>query len=481
MAARKETRTRMETVLVVEDEKLIRKGLVTMIRRAPTPVETVLEAKNGVEAIEILRSQQVDVLITDIRMPIMDGIELVEKSRSMPHVPLAVVVSGYDDFNYAVKMLRSGVKDYLLKPVEREKLWGVLEKLDTILSASEKEKKSADALWHQSLRYLMFDGSIPAEERQKILERYSAQFGKKPYRVLCATAEPKALPQSNLLRDAYGRYVAVLDAGIELPVLRGGISEPHTGLDSLHTAYTEALAACQHAFFDDAATLRYEHEPVKSTPVSEREIQKIVQLLGTGRWKESCAVLQALADNVRLGKLSPDDFGTAMQQLCKQILSTYRTMLNTDEADLNLIANPWQYDCIESYLSVVSDWMDQFAYRLLHEFEDYRNKQKIRDAVLYIQKNYASALNMALVSNEVDMNYSLFSLLFKQYVGTNFVAYLQGVRINAAKTLLRESNLRVNEIGRKVGFADEKNFLKVFKSTEGISPTEYRRANQFGQ
>lgn len=88
---------------------------------------------------------------------------------------------------------------------------------------------------------------------------------------------------------------------------------------------------------------------------------------------------------------------------------------------------------------------------------------------------------MALVSNEVDMNYSLFSLLFKQYVGTNFVAYLQGLRLTEAKRLLRETDLRVNEIGRRVGFTDDKNFLKVFKSAEGVSPTEYRRASQFGQ
>lgn len=211
------------------------------------------------------------------------------------------------------------------------------------------------------------------------------------------------------------------------------------------------------------------------------QLQKIVQPLGVGRWQEASAALRALVTRVQQDRLSPEGFGRAVQQLGRQIMTSYRTMLDADTAEMNVLTDPWQYDCAESYLTAVRAWMERFTHRLLHEFDDYRNKQKIRDAVLYIQENYATPLNMALVSNEVDMNYSLFSLLFKQYVGTNFVAYLQGLRLTEAKRLLRETDLRVNEIGRRVGFTDDKNFLKVFKSAEGVSPTEYRRASQFGQ
>lgn len=83
---------------------------------------------------------------------------------------------------------------------------------------------------------------------------------------------------------------------------------------------------------------------------------------------------------------------------------------------------------------------------------------------------------MAVVSNYVSMNYSLFSLLFKQYTGANFVSYLQNLRVKETKRLLETTDWRVNEIGRRVGFADTKHFLKVFKAATGFSPTEYRRA-----
>lgn len=472
----------MKTVLVVEDEKLIRKGLATMIRRAPTPVETVLEAKNGLQALEILHEQPVDVMITDIRMPGMDGIELVNRTRSLPHVPLCVVVSGYDDFNYAVEMMRGGVKDYLLKPVERERLYRVLSSLDDALRTAEKEQQTSDTFRLQALRYLMLDGSVPDNDRRRLIERYGPGFGTRPYRVLCAATMPANLPVRELLRDIRGRFVLVLETDTPLPVLRGGVSAMHTGLAELHAAYTEAENAFRRAYFDGLAALRPATPLEPDTDeVAEKELQKIVQPLGVGRWQEASAALRALVTRVQQDRLSPEGFGRAVQQLGRQIMTSYRTMLDADTAEMNVLTDPWQYDCAESYLTAVRAWMERFTHRLLHEFDDYRNKQKIRDAVLYIQENYATPLNMALVSNEVDMNYSLFSLLFKQYVGTNFVAYLQGLRLTEAKRLLRETDLRVNEIGRRVGFTDDKNFLEVFKSAEGVSPTEYRRASQFGQ
>ena len=120
----------MNTILIAEDEKFIRKGLVTMVRRSGVPVEIILEARDGEEALELLRQNQVDLLITDIRMPKMDGIALVSQLGELEHQPMVLVISGYDDFSYAVEMLRSGAFDYLLKPVERERLFEALEKLE---------------------------------------------------------------------------------------------------------------------------------------------------------------------------------------------------------------------------------------------------------------------------------------------------------------------------------------------------------------
>ena len=103
------------------------------------------------------------------------------------------------------------------------------------------------------------------------------------------------------------------------------------------------------------------------------------------------------------------------------------------------------------------------------------NDKKIAKALSYIRENYRSDINMAVVSNYVSMNYSLFSKEFKDYTGTNFVSYVRDLRIEEAKKLLAETELRINEIGAMVGYENDKLFLKNFKHAVGVSPGEYRR------
>ena len=103
----------MRKVLVVEDEKLIRQGISTMIKRCGVPVEEIIECANGIQALEVLKETHIDVMLTDIRMPKMNGIELVQAMQDLKDMPLTVAVSGYDDFSYAVEMMRHGVKEYI--------------------------------------------------------------------------------------------------------------------------------------------------------------------------------------------------------------------------------------------------------------------------------------------------------------------------------------------------------------------------------
>lgn len=133
----------MKTVLIVEDEKLIRQGLRKMIQRSGVPVEVIMECNNGETALEILKEQSIDVMFTDIRMPKMDGIELVERMQECEHIPLTVAISGYDDFNYAVAMMHNGVREYLLKPIEREKICDILARLNQEIEEGREQEKRA--------------------------------------------------------------------------------------------------------------------------------------------------------------------------------------------------------------------------------------------------------------------------------------------------------------------------------------------------
>lgn len=156
----------MHTLLIVEDEKMIRQGIKTMVQRSKVPVDNILECNNGEMALEILKMQHVDVMFTDIRMPKMDGITLVKAMQDLPHVPLTVAISGYDDFSYAVELMRMGVREYILKPLDREKIKEVLEKLNAEILKGQENAKYDRHLGKQQLKYIILNKNLtPAEKR----------------------------------------------------------------------------------------------------------------------------------------------------------------------------------------------------------------------------------------------------------------------------------------------------------------------------
>ena len=171
----------MNTLLVVEDEKLIRQGIVAMIRRSSVPVEEILECRNGEEALEILRKQRVDVMFTDIRMPKMDGLTLVNKMEELSQKPVVIVLSGYDEFSYAVEMMKHGVRDYILKPIKRETIEQLLENLERELSETRETEEEEERCFLNQLRYLMMNGygkQDPAPHRKRQLPDPADQQGK---------------------------------------------------------------------------------------------------------------------------------------------------------------------------------------------------------------------------------------------------------------------------------------------------------------
>lgn len=476
----------MNTVLIAEDEKLIRRGIRVMIERSPVEVHEILEARDGAEALELLRTHRVDVLITDIRMPHMTGVELVHQLDALPYRPLVLAISGYGDFNYAVSMLRSGVQDYLLKPVEREKFYEAMQKMQALLDQQAADRHRDEQHYLYALHYLMGSaepyGTERTSEYAELLAQYSGRFFSEPYLGLCTGTAPQDLAPEAVQLRATGTLslfllpVRAAGASVEALSSPAGLSSPKTGLATLHDCYAEAFSAWKLAFFvrEPHPVRRAEQLSAAGAP-PKTTVQQLVHLVSLSRPGEVTRLLEAECRQTEAGLVSPDAFAALCAGFIKELCKTYQNLIETGE-EPGCFGDLWSFADCRSYLAALGAWLDSFCSQVAQEFADYENKQKIRLAVQYIRQNFAKPLNMTLVSNEVSMNYSLFSLLFKQYTGTNFVTYLQKLRIEEAQKLLTTTDWRVNEIGHRVGFADDKHFLKVFKSITGLSPTDYRKA-----
>ena len=347
----------MNTILSAEDEKFIRRGLRTMIERSPIPTGEILEARDGEEALELLRARQVDLLVTDIRMPRMDGIALVSQLENLDHQPMVLVVSGYDDFSYAVEMLRSGAQDYLLKPVERERLYQALEKLEERYCREQAAREEQDQQFRRILRQLMLEDAR-TEEQRELLEKVRGQFFTGPYVGVCAGAceQPPAEGALRLLGTGSTVFYAVpaekggqLDA-LPLPAGRSGV---HTGLESLHACYQEAYAAWKCSFFTGArceAPVRQGDRPPAANA------RQLAGLVGLSRGQEVSRLLALEAGSVSRGETDPDAFARLCVEFIRQLRTSYQSVLALDR-EAERFANIWDFPDCAQYLGELDQWL----------------------------------------------------------------------------------------------------------------------------
>lgn len=483
----------MKTVLIVEDEKMIRQGLKTMVMRSGVPVEVIMECNNGQTALDIIKEQKIDVMFTDIRMPKMDGIELVQKMQSAEHVPLTVAISGYDDFSYAVEMLRNGVREYILKPIEREKITEILKKLDAEITSRKEKEENSQKIGFQQMRHLMLTDKISAEEQKTIESQYASQFYAGNYYVCCQNAKKREeLSEDNyiFMKNMNGNDIFIVPEENCALLLKNelqdgycGLSALHCGIESVRQAYKEAVEMRRKAFLRNRVELFYgkDNEKIPQGLILEaakltEEPAKLsrVQLIGTDHTDDLEKSFHQFFYEVKNGRIEEAAFESCMQDFFAGVEKTYQNALEKDNELLAECKEIWSENCIDCYEEKVMEFVMQLHEKINSNYDQNKNTQKMKMAVEYIEANYAKDLNMAVVSNYISMNYSLFSYSFKQYTGSNFVNYLKEIRMKEAKKLLTDTDMKIIEISQAVGYDNEKHFMKIFKATCGVSPTEYR-------
>ncbi|MDU6262966.1 MAG: response regulator [Anaerocolumna aminovalerica] len=481
----------MKRLLIVEDEKLIRQGINVMVKRSDVNIEEILECKNGEEAYKILNDVKVDVMITDVRMPKMDGIELVKKIQNLEDKPQIIVVSGYDEFNYAVEALRQGVREYILKPIEREKINAILVKINEELEDKKAKSSVIKQIENQQLKYLILNQKITEEEIHAIEKQFSTLFFKERY-LVCQCNSSMDLNIHNekviVLKDADDYFVIIADEEELSSLLKNelknysvGISKVHEGIRELREGYLESIHARKEAFVKCVSVCYYQDKDYKYETVPDNFADHFVQLFGTAKIDGSLSKLSRIQYNAKNNKISPEKLLEVTEQILIRLIETYQRIIEFDMMEFNKLKDPLHYKDSDEYFSLFFQWIRRMQQVIIDEFNDYRNKEKINTAVRYIHENYSKNLNMAVVSNYISMNYSLFSLNFKEYTGMNFVNYLKKIRIDEAKKLLQDTEEKVLDISQAVGYDNEKSFMKVFKSVCGVSPTEYRKNIHMGK
>ncbi len=474
----------IRTLLIVDDEKKDIDKIKKIIDSSDIVVERIFECSNGKEAIDIINENDIDVMFTDVVMPDLNGIAMVKKLKEEDKLPLTCVISEHEDFEFAVDLFTSGVKQYVVKPINKKKIEKLLAYCSDEMQKFYKTRKSV----FQRVSYMMFYDNISPNEVESICDDAKPYLNFEEYIVFCLSAGEDTEDYTKEDKYYFIKGEEFLDMIIcdvkykdevvnKIKNLYVGISTSFTNVFDLKMAFCEAMEMRKTAFMISEHVVDFSefNQPVFEYEYGAKLMMHTANLICSNKMNEALKQLEIFMQGVKNHKYSIDEFQEQVRIIITTAMNIYKSMLGDKENEVKEILDMYRFQNLDEYMEVLRQWVDRFDELVNNDADEHMTIKKMNDAVDYIKANYSKDLNMAVVSNHISMNYSLFSYTFKRYVGTNFVNYLKNIRIGEAKKLLVETDMKVHEISKAVGYEHEKHFMKTFKNITGLTPSQYRK------
>ena len=493
-------------VLLVDDEEDIRVGISRKMDWAALGFSLVGEAENGREALELAETLEPDVVLTDIKMPFMDGLELCRILTERLPAAKFVVFSGFDEFEYAKQAIRMNVFEYILKPISAAELEGVLRRLRERLDAERAERQNTEALrrrYEESLPVLrelfyahLLEGRVPPEQAAERAARLElditgdawtaalSHVDGGPDRELAALSVQQLLEENLTLEGWSCRTFLYGDTAAALAVSRGGgsvyaliqaldrvcalaesylgltltvgVGAPCAGLGGLPQSAEGALAALDYRGLVGAGRAIYigDLEPDAGARISfdendERELAGAVRLGGGAEVREAVG---RLTEKVRRSGLAASQCNLFFLELLTCLLRLARGAgLEVEEVFGTGFTGAVQATDFSSF-TAMGEWCLERCLRI----QTLLRRQRTDSA------------------GHLHLSPAYFSTLFKREMGMSFTAYVTVKRMEAAAEALRSSEDKTYLIARRCGYEDANYFSYVFKKHFGVTPTKFR-------
>ena len=546
----------MLKIFLAEDEVVVRETIKRMIPWEELGFELVGEAADGEMALPLLIRQQPDLLITDIKMPFMDGLTLARLAKKEIPGLKVVILSGYDDFNYAKQAIGIGVEDYLLKPITKNAL---IERLSEIRSRYEHEKtqkeyyekfqREMQAYEKNSSRDFfeaLVGGSMDMMEVYKRAEKLGLDIVAEAYNVLIFTMNCDE--DFSGQRDEYSSWEAeslellenffaghssamlfrsnIFSYGVLLKGQRETIEENTRAcvdeirkilsrqdgrrewflavgqsverLSQIQKSYHTASRAFSQRYLYDENILYYDEMETMEHPGGQAETEDNAYLQKVDVNALNPAILQKFLSNglqEETENFVKDYFYAIGQEPMESLVFRNYVILNVRFSVISFIkglgcdTNEMESADTEEVLAESGKNMESaiaYAKKMISQAIEIRdqnsgnkNRSILKTAVDFIDSHYMDEeISLNTVANVANVSSNHFSALFSQNMGQTFIEYLTSLRMNKAKELLRCTGMRSSEIAGEIGYKDAHYFSYLFKKTQGMTPSGYRKARE---
>ncbi len=510
------------SVIIVDDEPKVRNGLRDVIPWHDYGYTVQGVFSDGDEALEHLRSHEIDLLVTDIKMPRMNGVDLVRRARDLGRVSHVLILSGYDDFAYLKSAIELNVDSYILKPVNVDEVCSHLGTIEQQLGHEQHSLRLMDAGMDALLNNLfqrLVQGDVRAPElRNKLtfLEQadlllwdgycigavqlldtdsgwaHHANARELEYLVRVLRSEikhtaclffwdrdrvPMLIGQTEAsLAQVIGEVARTVSIETKKGcVCFGGV--PVSDLLEIHHGYQTAY---EHMFRsripkDTASYISYADAVIiaAANDATTIPIGHIDEILHHSDKEALRDLLDSIArDAGDFAKVSRRYFSSVMyivsllQKRTKHITSLFDE-LEVAPGDFSSFATPLS---LIAYSRTLCDRIDKLVFRSGVQ----TSNAIVNDLVRYVHNRYPEGIGLTVYADEVGMNAAYLGHLFRQETGRRFTQYVREVRVQRACDLLTETSFRITEIAGKVGFPDSRYFLRVFREIKGCTPSQYR-------
>lgn len=534
----------MLKVIVADDEEKICQLIVKLIDWAALGMEVAAIANNGIQAMEQILSVKPDIVITDIRMPGYDGLELIKRAKQEGIHAEFIIISGYRHFEYAQNAIRYGVGDYILKPVKKDELTEALKRIgeryrerNEQLSFEEKvrlgAKNDAGRFRTNFFSRILYSSENIAAGRQieELNHQYHYQFRPGQFRIIVIKFDnvksgsreilefladkttslteqlfkDVCLEQEIYVESSYIYFLLNYDESEaknvrrqiktlldELKVLESilegmdvtiGAGKSCEALGGLRQSLQSSRWMVQQRLVNGTGKVIEEQEISGSNLADSdifynfnKDIAKAFDSLDIG---EVMRVIDSLKEQL----LNRDRItGHELLQMSKEVCNFYlfhmksRKIAIENESRLMELYNTGADDCadVESLFEFLKKTIGE-SFSKAAKAKLLEDNRPIRLAKKYMREHYMEQVTLEDVSGLAGFSPSYFSALFKKETGSAFLEYLQSVRMEEAKRLLKETDLSITLLCEKVGYMDVKYFTKSFIKHTGLKPGEYRK------
>ncbi len=491
----------MKKILIIEDEVYARKSMKKQIELLLSDKNIeILEASNGMQGLEMVQENHPELVFTDIRMPIMDGLDFLKEVKKNNAEVKVVMISAYADFEYAKKALRYGAEEYLLKPIDEQELRECIGKFEQLKQQVQEHKiyVSEDGLAKYIKKNIFSDTFVKDFVNQNMFRKIFNVFqvmicrfekndepGAETLYKIVREAHPEVFTGFRIIEIQKGSYAIIIHVDgqsiffqknmVRILEKQGwnvsiGVSLESDCVEMLHLAYQQAADALECRIFYEDNLLYYQDvmsEHDRSYHISEMQTGFLKMAMEKKNFEKVKTVLQEIYGEIVKQKYIS---AKSLELFLTQITVIFR---QTSDEKSNCHFELMDYKSLNEMKKDIEDKAKLICTK--EEEHSATGENTVQIMKEYVKTNFGGDITVKTLAEKVFfMNPAYLSHLFKEKVGESFSTYLCKVRMEKARSFLENSQYSITEIATITGYNDTSQFIRIFKREFGVTPKKYR-------